>query len=790
MNAETVPYPIADACSGSRRVRRRAGLAAVAAGLGLFGLLSCAGRAEARFTCATNADCWETAHQCDCGPNPCNDGVCNPSHPDADAIGCILVPNDANCDDGNICNGEEFCDGKRGCQVGTPPSCSDDISCTEDVCDPEEGCQHLKRHSRCNNGQFCDGSERCDEEIGCVPGTPPDCNDGIACTADTCNEAADRCDHVDRDDRCDNGQFCDGAETCGPEGCEPGTPPNCNDGVGCTLDACSEANDACTHAPNNGLCSNGSFCDGVETCSPTLGCRPGSAPNCNDGLTCTSDSCDEANDRCNNAPNNAKCSNGLFCDGAEVCTPGKGCQPGTPPNCNDGVSCTIDRCIEANDSCDHWDNDDFCDDDKFCNGVETCDPLLDCQAGTPPSCDDSIACTEDICVESNNTCVHRENDAVCSNGIFCDGQEACDELLGCHIGPPPDCGDGVGCTIDTCNEETDSCDHEASDELCSNGEFCDGTETCDPEAGCQDGPVPDCDDGIDCTEDSCSDQFASCVNAPDNGFCDNELFCDGSEVCNPALGCTPGTPPNCNDNLACTDDSCAENADMCLNVPNNSLCGNGVVDAQCGEVCEPEDGVEICNNDIDDDGDLFVDCADPDCVTSQVIENCGEDCQLVPPCRPLARDPAVISWGGEQRSVGAPGAYSFHARLMPTTDVDPLTEGFLLTLSNDQGEIFRAWVDPAQMRWTRESFVYKAADPGKVAAEGGVLRVGLRRRLYAGEPGFGIRFKAYGDFSRATLPRMTTQVYVGNDVGYVTAVWGGEPGRWVLRPRDYEGGRP
>ena len=42
-------------------------------------------------------------------------------------------------------------------------------------------------------------------------------------------------------------------------------------------------------------------------------------------------------DSCDDCVTNADCSNGLFCDGAEVCNVDV-CQPGTPPNCGDGVS--------------------------------------------------------------------------------------------------------------------------------------------------------------------------------------------------------------------------------------------------------------------------------------------------------------------------------------------------------------------------------------------------------------------------------------------------------------------
>jgi hypothetical protein len=45
------------------------------------------------------------------------------------------------------------------------------------------------------------------------------------------------------------------------------------------------------------------------------------------------------------------CSDGLFCNGAELCVSG-GCAPG-PPACNDNNSCTSDSCTENTDTCTH-----------------------------------------------------------------------------------------------------------------------------------------------------------------------------------------------------------------------------------------------------------------------------------------------------------------------------------------------------------------------------------------------------------------------------------------------------
>jgi hypothetical protein len=90
---------------------------------------------------------------------------------------------------------------------------------------------------------------------------------------------------------CDNGLFCDGAETCNTGSCEAGTAPNCDDGVSCTDDTCNEGTDSCDNTANDGLCDNGLFCDGTETCDVVNDCQLGTDP-------CGGGSCDEAGDTC------------------------------------------------------------------------------------------------------------------------------------------------------------------------------------------------------------------------------------------------------------------------------------------------------------------------------------------------------------------------------------------------------------------------------------------------------------------------------------------------------------
>jgi hypothetical protein len=143
---------------------------------------------------------------------------------------------------------------------------------------------------------------------------------------------------------------------------------DCNDGVACTMDTCAAPAPTCTFTPNNALCDNGEFCDGVESCDVKNGCvSPGDpcapamlchedlnmcvdcldAGDCDDGVTCTDDACVDNN--CENVANDNNCvQNGIFCDGTEICDAALGCiSPGDP--CPPPLRCDeeADECVPA-----------------------------------------------------------------------------------------------------------------------------------------------------------------------------------------------------------------------------------------------------------------------------------------------------------------------------------------------------------------------------------------------------------------------------------------------------------
>lgn len=94
-------------------------------------------------------------------------------------------------------------------------------------------------------------------------------------------------------------------------------------------------------------------------------------------------------------------------------------------------------------------------------------PDADTELGGPclddGQCNDAIDCTFDSCDLTLKRCRFVPDDAKCQNALYCDGVERCDHKLGCVPGVPVGCGDNSPCTIDSCDEATQSCKHAPRD---------------------------------------------------------------------------------------------------------------------------------------------------------------------------------------------------------------------------------------------------------------------------------------------------------------------------------------
>ena len=419
---------------------------------------------------------------------------------------CFGCGTDSECDDGLFCNGAERCAAGI-CQSGVPVLCDDGVSCTTDSCNEStDSCDFTADGTVCDDGLFCNGVETCNASTGCQS-APSE-----ACVGSLCDEATDQCvECLDAGD-CDDGLYCNGSETCSAGSCEAGSAVICDDGVACTTDSCNEATDSCDFTADDTVCDDGLFCNGAETCNVSLVCK--SAPT----ESCVGSLCDEATDQCVECLGDGDCDDGLYCNGSETCSAGS-CEAGSAVICDDGVACTTDSCNEATDSCDFTADDTACDDGLFCNGAETCNSSLGCQTAATPVCPDLQ------CDETADICFGCGDDSECDDGLFCNGVETCAAGV-CQSAPTESC---VGSLCDEAADQGVEClaDGDCDDGLfCNGAETCSAgscqAATADPCAGsgCDESldqclecsTDADCDDADSCTADSCV--AGSCVNAP------------------------------------------------------------------------------------------------------------------------------------------------------------------------------------------------------------------------------------------------------------------------------------
>lgn len=197
-----------------------------------------------------------------------------------------------------------------------------------------------------------------------------------------------------------------------------------------------------------------------------------------------------------------------------------------------------------------------------------------------PCMDDRNVCTDDEC-DGAGVCVHPANTAPCSDGLFCNGSDTCaGGSCAAHAGDP--CATGGECA-DACNEAADNC-FDLRGTPCSNdGLFCTGAETCDGVGACRGSGDP-CVGGGDCA-DVCNESADNCLEPRGAGCADDGNLCTNDQ-CDGAGRCVH------QDNAAACDDGI-----FCNGI---DICQGGACSLHSGDPCE---GGEECADRCNEAGD-------------------------------------------------------------------------------------------------------------------------------------------------------------------------------------------
>ncbi len=530
--------------------------------------------------------CVGTVLSCD-DKNPCTSEACDVK------AGCVIVANSAPCDDGNACTSGDTCKGGS-CTSGQTVGCDDKEPCTTDSCDAKAGCLHSATVGGCDDGNPCTQGDSCN-------------------ASGKCGSGANVCNCVQDGDCKQDADACNGVLSCQANQCvtKPGTVVVC-DASGdtpCLVNTCDPKSGTCAGVASAAKpCDDASLCTTGDAC--TAGKCVGNAIGCDDLNPCTTDSCD-AKLGCQHV--NA---NGGLCSDGNNCTLGDQCQGG--------------QCIAGANQCNCSKNADCAkfDDGNLCNGTYSCNagqckPDASTIVTCPPAPD---GCTLSACDPGQGKCITlaAPNGAVCDDGnacttagqcfvgnclvkpISCDDAnpctaDSCSATTGCAnkglpTFPPTTCNDGNPCTnidacvggkcqglFNTCQCKSDTdCKDDAN--LCNGFNSCQGG-TCKLKAG----SIVVCSTVGDtaCAKNTCFPATGLCLKAPapPGTSCDDASACTGGDVC--SGGVCFGVPLDCQDNVACTLDSCDPKAG-CVNVANVGACGDN--DACTDDVCDPIGG--------------------------------------------------------------------------------------------------------------------------------------------------------------------------------------------------------
>lgn len=386
--------------------------------------------AMAKLKCDGNGTCANCASAMDCTvPNSCQIAACT---------GGSCIPTFA--------------------PVGTaPPDQQMPNDCTKIVCDGSGNAdpQPDPTDLPADDGNSCT-TEECNSD---VPVHDPLPNIGKPCSGGVCNNLAN-CVQCIADANCPGGK-CNPQFQC----VQCLTATDCNDGVACTVDACTSQ--ACVHMPMAALCDDMNVCTN-DSCNPASGCQHANntAACATDNNGCTDDICNGG--ACTHPNNTSACNDGNACTTGDVCSNG---------SCNGmQMSCgAAPQCKKAG--------------NPTCSGG-TCQYVDDDGAACPA---DGNPCTTDTC--SGGACTHPpvSDGTSCGGGTMCVGSTLTSALVCmtgmCKGGSSGACPNGYAClngtTCQSCSDgmkdggETDKdCGGGAPCGKCGGGKSCMNNSDC------------------------------------------------------------------------------------------------------------------------------------------------------------------------------------------------------------------------------------------------------------------------------------------------------------------------
>jgi len=384
----------------------------------------------------------------------------------------------------------------------------------------------------------------------------------------------------------------------------------CDDGVECTEDTCL-GEEGCLNSPLTGEeCKDGDICTVADHCED--GVCIGTPVICDDQNPCTDDACAE-DGGCVFTPNLAQCDDGDPCTVADTCQEGE-CA---------GVA--VDCDCQSDEECEGLEDDDMCNGTLYCDTTKLphlCkvdpDTLIECPE--PEGFD--APCLAPACEPLTGECFFESiHDAfACDDGDACTIGDKCGSGI-CLPGTDVNCNDGNECTDDSCDPDT-GCVHTQNEAPCQDGDVCTVGDQCGG-GECLSGGALDCDDGNVCTDDSC-DPAIGCVHESNHLACDDGNACTTGDQCSEG-SCVGGNLPDCDDGNVCTTDWC-EPAAGCLNDFNSAPCDD---DDLCtmGDQCSG--GECVSGDQLDcDDGNVCTDdlCnALAGCVHSNNVADCDDN---------------------------------------------------------------------------------------------------------------------------------------------------------------------